>query len=59
MVVNFVLKLEVEFKHTSMDRIYLFINFILFGIVFLSFLAYIISNFLNSTFWVKIKSSTH
>jgi hypothetical protein len=39
MNVNFVLKLKVDLDLTSMDKVYIFINFVLYSIVFLFFLS--------------------
>ena len=39
MNVNFVLKVKVDLDLTSMDKVYIFINFVLYSIVFLFFLS--------------------
>ena len=39
MNVNFVLKVKVDLDLTSMDKVYIFINFVLYFIVFLFFLS--------------------
>jgi hypothetical protein len=39
MNVNFVLKLKVDFNLANMDRFYIFINFVLYFIVFLFFFS--------------------
>jgi hypothetical protein len=37
--VNFVLKLKVDLNHTSGNRVYIFINFVLYFIVFIFFFS--------------------